>query len=80
MNDTREIMTLDDLELDTVSGGTSTPSFVLDSYNHQTQVVANSNTIATGGNKFSGSGTGGNAIETLQVGVNLGLQAIGNIV
>jgi hypothetical protein len=78
MNDTREIMTLDDSELDAVSGGTSTPSFFIDSYNHQTQVVANSNTIATGGNGV-GAGTGGNAIDTVQVGVNLGLQAIGNI-
>jgi hypothetical protein len=74
MNDTREIMTLDDSELDAVSGG----SFVLDSYNHQTQIVANSNTIATGGNGV-GAGTGGNEIYSVQVGVNLGLQAIGNI-
>ena len=74
MNDTREIMTLDDSELDVVSGGifnalgafSSTQLNIL-SNNHQTQVAKNNASVAGGG---------GNTIVALQFAQNNGLQVI----
>jgi hypothetical protein len=74
MNDTREMITLDDSELDVVSGGIfnaiglgSTATLNILSNNHQTQVASN---VASAG------GGGGNTVVALQFAQNNGLQLI----
>jgi hypothetical protein len=74
MNDTREIMTLDDSELDVVSGGFfnaigagSRATLNIDSNNHQTQVASNNASVGGGG---------GNTIFAAQFAQNNGLQVI----
>ena len=74
MNDTREIMTLDDSELDVVSGGIfnaigagSSATLNIASNNHQTQVASNNASVGGGG---------GNTIVALQFAQNNGLQLV----
>jgi hypothetical protein len=74
MNDTREIMTLDDTELDVVSGGFFNTT---SSFNGNTLNFLSGNHNTTIGNNSVSVGGGVNSVATTQGSVVLGLQLIG---